>query len=143
MPQNMLSAKLSELDEQFERLHESIRTIETVGAENISTELAKLRLEFEKKEAALIDKLRFSRAGVVAGLSKAYQQIEKIAGQARKELENSADGRQDEERSIEEKLLFAEYSMDFAMQAANRALLVSMEAMEEQMKQQKKERNAE
>ena len=31
---------------------------------------------------------------------------------------------------VEEKLLFAEYAIDFAMQAADRALLISMEATE-------------
>ena len=31
---------------------------------------------------------------------------------------------------VEEKLLFAEYAIDFAMQAADRALLISMEAAE-------------
>ena len=39
----------------------------------------------------------------------------------------------------EEKILTAEYALDFAMQAANRALLVSLEAIEAQRMEEKKE----
>ena len=41
--------------------------------------------------------------------------------------------------SAEEKILYAEYALDFAMQAANHALLISLEAMDAQMEQQEKE----
>ena len=39
----------------------------------------------------------------------------------------------------EEKILTAEYALDFAMQAVNRALLVSLEAIEAQRLEEKKE----
>ena len=45
---------------------------------------------------------------------------------------------------VEEKLLFAEYAIDFAMQAADRALLISMEATEaEQAKKEEKKQKTE
>lgn len=43
-----------------------------------------------------------------------------------------------QEAEKEEKILLAEYALDFAMQAAERALLLSLEAMEAQTKQQEK-----
>ena len=39
----------------------------------------------------------------------------------------------------EKKILTAEYALDFAMQAVNRALLVSLEAIEAQRLEEKKE----
>lgn len=39
----------------------------------------------------------------------------------------------------EEKILTAEYALDFAMQAANRALLISLEAIEAQRFEEKRE----
>ena len=41
--------------------------------------------------------------------------------------------------SAEEKALLAEYALDFAMQAANRALLISLEAIDAELTQQEKE----
>ena len=42
----------------------------------------------------------------------------------------------DPETAVEEKLLLAEYALDFAHQAADRALLLSMEAIDAQLQQQ-------
>lgn len=41
---------------------------------------------------------------------------------------------------MEEKILLAEYGLDFAVQAANRALLLAMEAIYAQLTQQEQER---
>jgi len=43
--------------------------------------------------------------------------------------------------SAEEKILTAEYALDFAVQAVNRALLVSLEAIEAQRLEEEKEEN--
>ena len=43
--------------------------------------------------------------------------------------------------SAEEKILTAEYALDFAVQAVNRALLVSLEAIEAQRLEEEKEGN--
>ena len=44
--------------------------------------------------------------------------------------------------SSEQALLLAEYALDFAMQAASRALLISLEAIDAQMTEQEEARNA-
>ena len=41
--------------------------------------------------------------------------------------------------SVEEKILRAEYALDFAMQAADRALLLSLKAIEAQTRQQEQD----
>lgn len=40
---------------------------------------------------------------------------------------------------VEEKILLAEYALDFAMQVSNHALLIAMEAIDAQMTQQEKD----
>ena len=85
-------------------------------------------------EKALRNRLRFSRSGVVTGLSVSYNQVEQIIRETKNKMEMP--GGQEAEK--EEKILLAEYALDFAMQAAERALLLSLEAMEAQTKQQEK-----
>lgn len=131
MPNGMLSVKLSEMEIQIRRLHEKICVLETDELKNIKNEMEQLQKEWENNERILENKLRFSRAGLVERLSKAYDQIEQIIRQVQEETKLSS----------EEKLLLAEYSLDFVIQAANHALLICMDAIKEEMKQQdKKER---
>lgn len=91
----------------------------------------------------LKNNLRFSRAPSVAALCQAYTEVEKVLERLREQMEEESrenkaaqSGGQKETSAlmendpVEEKLLFAEYAIDFAMQAADRALLISMEATE-------------
>lgn len=139
MPHEILSVKLCEVDEKFGRLHGRIQMSETAGHEAVKTEIEELRKECTENELLLQNKLQFSRAGIVAVLYEAYSEVEQIIGQVKGKLEASVSDSQNENLTIEEKLLLAEYSLDFAVQAANRALLISMEAVEAQMSQQERE----
>ena len=57
----------------------------------------------------------------------------------KKETGKSVGGKWRNELSAEEKILLAEYALDFALQAANHALLISMEAIKAQMAEQEQE----
>ena len=57
--------------------------------------------------------------------------MEETVRSARNEMESGRD-----KISPEEWLLLAEYSLDFASQAADRALLISLEAMEKQTEEE-------
>lgn len=46
---------------------------------------------------------------------------------------------QDRESFIEEKILLAEYALDFAQRAAERALLISLDAIDSQLVWEQKE----
>lgn len=141
MPHEILSVKLCELDEKIARLHSRIHLSETAGHERIRAEVESLQNECAETELTLRNKLQFSRAAVVTRLSEFYDEVERIIRQGKEKLEHPAEG-QDEDLTVEEKLLLAEYALDFAMQAANRALLTSLRAIEAQMEQQEqKERN--
>lgn len=137
MAQEILSAKLDELDRKLSRLHSRIQMGESANPDEIQAELAALREECGEEERSLCDKLRFSRAGMVAGLSQAYGEIRQIIQNARDQIEREDAG--DEELTVEEKILLAEYVLDFAVQAADHALLISMEALSAQMIRQEQE----
>ncbi len=139
MPHEILSVKLCELDEQIARLHSRIYLSETAGCERVRLEAEALQKECAEAELTLRNKLHFSKAAVVTGLSEFYDKVEEIARQEK--LKYLAE-EQDKELAVEEKLLLAEYALDFAMQAVNRALLTSLKAIETQMEaQDQKERN--
>ena len=134
MAQGILNAKLDELDRQLRKVHRKIQKSGSANPARLRADLEQVRKEYAENEKALRNRLRFSRSGVVTGLSVSYNQVEQIIRETKNKMEMP--GGQEAEK--EEKILLAEYALDFAMQAAERALLLSMEAMEAQTKQQEK-----
>ena len=84
--------------------------------------------ECAEEELTLRKNLLFSKTPCVSLTAKAYEEIELIIQRAKKE-----------DFSAEEKILLAEYALDFAMQAADRALLSSLKAIDAQMTQQEQD----
>ena len=134
MAHEILSVKLYELDKKIGQVHSRIQMSEAASHEQIRATVKKLREECTENELVLRSKLQYSKAAVVAELSEAYNRIEQVIQRQKEKIKNT-----DDEFSVEEKILFAEYALDFAMQAANQALLVSMEALDAHMSQQEKE----
>lgn len=134
MAQGILNAKLDELDRQLRKVHRKIQKSGSANPARLRADLEQVRKEYAENEKALRNQLRFSRSGVVTGLSVSYNQVEQIIRETKNKMEMP--GGQEAEK--EEKILLAEYALDFAMQAAERALLLSLEAMEAQTKQQEK-----
>ena len=132
MAQGILNAKLDELDRQLRKIHRKIQKSGSANPARLRADLEQVRKEYAENEKALRNRLRFSRSGVVTGLSVSYNQVEQIIRETKNKMEMP--GGQEAEK--EEKILLAEYALDFAMQAAERALLLSLEAMEAETKQQ-------
>ena len=109
----MLSAKLCELDDDICRLHGRIQQ----GAENLDSEIRAAELELEESQRSLNERLAFSRSEAVQDIAKIYRRIENALSSEQKEL------------SADERLLLAEYSLDFAMLAARKAVLQSLRAI--------------
>ena len=124
MAYELLSVKLCELDEKFERLHGRIQRSQTFDRSVLKQETQLVRRECEEEEQILSRRLRFSRSEMAGRISKIYEKVEETVRKARDEME-SGQGR----LSSEDWLLLAEYSLDFAKQAADRALLISLEAI--------------
>lgn len=77
--------------------------------------------ECAEEELTFRKNLQFSKAPCVSLTAKAYEEIELIIQRAKKED------------------FSAEYALDFAMQAADRALLSSLKAIDAQMTQQEQD----
>lgn len=113
MAYGMLSAKLCELDDDICRLHGRIQQ----GAENLDSEIRAAELDLEESQRSLNERLAFSRSEAVQDIAKIYRRIENALSSEQKEL------------SADERLLLAEYSLDFAMLAARKAVLQSLRAI--------------
>ncbi len=127
MAHELLSVKLCELDEKFERLHSRIQLSQTSDKSSLQRETQLVRRECEEEELILRRRLKFSKSEMAGKLSEVYEKMEETVQSARKEVE-SGQGT----LSPEEWLLLAEYGLDFAKQAADRALLISLEAIGKQ-----------
>lgn len=135
MAYEILSIKMYELDKKISRLQSRIQMSESADHDRIRAEKAELQRECAESET----ELRHSRNSSVAVLAESYGEIEKSIKTAVARMEN-ADGKESEESfPADEKIMFAEYALDFAMQAVNHALLVSMEALDAYMSQQEEQ----
>lgn len=140
MANEILSAKLNELDREFERLRSRIHLGEEEDRGRIERELILLRRECTRNEQELRSRMALSRAQTVGRISRVYSRVEQVIKEAKLEVSGNKNAEEWlNALSAEEKALLAEYALDFAMQAANRALLVAMEAIEGQLAQQERE----
>lgn len=143
MGQEVLAVKLDELEEQFSRLRSRILLSESLSPDKLEQEAAALRRECRQEEERLQKQLRCSRAKSAALLADACRDVGRIARDTAAALRTQQLARGDPEAAAEEKILLAENALDFAVQAANRALLVSMEAAAaQQIRPEKEERSS-
>lgn len=133
MAHEILAVKLCELEEQLARLSSRIHLSETSDRTQLQEEIRALRRECAETELSLQTKLQRSRAELVSVLADSYGEIRQSVRQARAALQEEAARRADPEAAAEEKILLAEYALDFALQAANHALLLAMEAIDAQL----------
>ncbi len=139
MAHEILSVKLYELDNRIMRLCSRIHLSESAGHAQLQQEITDLGRECAEAELSLRERLRRSRSGVAAHLSRTYEKVEDTISASGKELRQSEAGGERPYLSADEKALLAEYALDFAMQAADRALLLSLEAIDAQLTQQEHE----
>ncbi len=133
MAHEILSLKLCQLDERMEKLHSRIPLSETADWEQLQQEIGILQKEHMRSEAILRKTLQYSKSSLVAVLAASYEQVEQIVLDTKERMKEMAEESGDIEAVVEEKLLLAEYALDFAYQAADSALLLSLEAIESQM----------
>ena len=137
MAHEILSVKLCELEDQFSRLNSRIYLSEMADHPRLQREIRELDRECEETDLTLRKKLQRSRAGIVSVLSDSYGEIGEIMERTKAALRDRTTG-ESSDMAAEDKILLAEYALDFAMQAANQALLLSMKAIDAQLIQQQK-----
>ena len=132
MAHEIISAKLYELDKKFAQLHNRIKLSETENKEEIEADIKLLSKECKECRLELDNNRKFSRASNLKPILAAYDKVEKIITELKEQFRDTISGK----GTSEEKLLLAEYMLDFAVQEANEALLVSMKAICAQLKEQ-------
>ena len=144
MAHEILSLKLNELEDRLGKLHSRIYLSETADHGRLCREIEALRLEGAQSELALRKKLELSKSEYVSVLYKAYEQVRQLIQETEAQIQALAQECSDPASLAEAKLLLAEYSLDFAHQAADRALLISMDAIDSQLLvQEEQERSIE
>lgn len=136
MAHEILSVKLCELENQLSRLSSRIYLSETAGNERLQQEIQTLSKEYVENEMTLRKKLEMSKPELTATLADAYAAIQLIIEKTKSKLQTRADCQNNAVDVAEGKILLAEYALDFAAQAANQALLLSLEAIDAQMQQE-------
>ncbi len=132
MANEILSVKLRELEDAMNQLCSRIRLSQTASPSQRQAELEAVQRDYAEREAALHSQMQFSRSGFVRELTEAYDELAEAAqgvcGQLHALQPQGAEGCPTPEESI----VLAEYALDFAMQTANRALALALEAMNRQ-----------
>ena len=117
MEQDVLAGKLAEVDAQLAGVHAKLQSAAQMESTELNSAIAQTREETEQCARALAERLRHSRAHQVGEIADAQTEV-----------------RRGDESGEEMQLLFAEYAMDFAMQAARHALLVALEAIRDEQR---------
>lgn len=138
MAHEILSVKLCELDTAVARLHSRIQLSEAAPPGQLRQEIELLQQECAASAMAMGQNLACSRAPLARALAQTYGEMEQSLGNARDRLHRQTAAETGTD-AAESKLLLAEYALDFAIQAANRALLLSMQAIDAQRTQQQNE----
>ncbi len=142
MAHEILSIKLFQLDDRMERLHSRIYRSETANHEQLEKEMDLLGQEYAETESALRENLWRSKSELVSVLARSYGQIERIIQNTRDQIQSLSASSPDAQATTEGKILLAEYALDFAHQAADRALLLSMEAIDTQLLEQRERKTS-
>lgn len=136
MGNEILTVKMNELEQKINELYSRIRRCEDAGRGEIRAVLEAQRRECAETERNLQNRMRFSKSEMVQALSGVYDRVEELLGGLRKSVYGSSGvlaGGGSPEQYAEEKILVAEYALDFAMQACEQALLEALEAMDAEL----------
>ena len=117
MEQDMLAGKLAEVDAQLAGVHAKLQSAAQMESTELVPAIAQTREEMAQCAHALAERLRHSRAIRSARSPMRLRRSAKLSAACRPR--SGAAMRAEREMQ----LLFAEYAMDFAMQAARHALL--------------------
>lgn len=125
MSHELLAIKLDELDETIERLHGRIESSQTDTLECLLDSIENLRCECAESEYMMLSRLEYSKAEPVRKMLCVYEKMKRMIQNVYQQFGSG----QSADAQAEEKLLLAEYALDFAMQSANHAVLLSLEAI--------------
>lgn len=135
MTNDIFSVKLYEMDKAIGQIHSRVEQGEKDSPEQLAEDIRVLRNECRENRENLHNKTKYSKAKLVERISEAYERVDQVIQEVQQQLGISFAEEQISELSAENKILMAEYLLDFAMLAADHALLTSLEAIKAQKEQ--------
>ena len=132
MTNDIFSVKLYEMDKAIGQIHSRVEQGEKDSPEQLAEDIRVLRNECRENRENLHNKMKYSKAKLVGRISEAYERVDQVIQEVQQQLGISFAEEQISELSAENKILMAEYLLDFAMLAADHALLTSLEAIKAQ-----------
>ena len=138
MRQGLFAVKLNELDRQYAHLRRRLEIIQRESPEDVRREIHDMERACDEGELMLEQSAEGCRTGAVAAMARAQLAYER---QTRGDLERMLKQPCGTEAAAESMTLYAEYAVDFAAEAANRALLAALHAARLQMEADEQRRN--
>ena len=135
MTNDIFSVKLYEMDKAIGQIHSRVEQGEKDSPEQLAEDIRVLRNECRENRENLHNKMKYSKAKLVGRISEAYERVDQVIQEVQQQLGISFAEEQISELSAENRILMAEYLLDFAMLAADHALLTSLEAIKAQKEQ--------
>lgn len=134
MQQSFFSVKLYELEKQHEEMLNQIRLCQSENIDKIDEEVKKIKRECTQQNSLLQEYAKNTHSKIVSELADAQisynQNIKEISKKIRPEIIHHKGCLKEE--IAEEKMLYAEFSIDFAVQAIRNAYMFALSAIKEQ-----------
>ncbi len=134
MDHELFAVKLCQLEEQYRDMRSKIYLMQQDDHEVIKQELKKMEEAYDKTMQLLRENTRGCRSPAVKALNEAQIVYDsKIKEIMQKDMPHYIRGEDRQEAKAEGRALYAEYSIDFAIQAVQSALMAVLSALDEQM----------
>lgn len=131
--------KLKELEDKVDQLHHYMVCYKNADQNELKEQLDSLNKVILEEDQQLKQKLHYSKSEVAFRIGMAYEEVENIIRDLKKDLKRMSEASSLDEFDAEKAALLAEYMMDFAMQTSDYALLSVMKANDAQLRLEEKE----
>ena len=131
--------KLKELEDKVDQFHHYMDCYKNADQNELKEQLDSLNRVILEEDQQLKQKLHYSKSEVAFRIGMAYEEVENIIRDLKKDLKRMSEASSLDEFDAEKAALLAEYMMDFAMQTSDYALLSVMKANDAQLRLEEKE----
>ena len=131
--------KLKELEDKVDQFHHYMVCYKNADQNELKEQLDSLNKVILEEVQQLKQKLHYSKSEVAFRIGMAYEEVENIIRDLKKDLKRMSEASSLDEFDAEKAALLAEYMMDFAMQTSDYALLSVMKANDAQLRLEEKE----
>ena len=127
------------LESKVDQFHHYMVCYKNADQNELKEQLDSLNRVILEEDQQLKQKLHYSKSEVAFRIGMAYEEVENIIRDLKKDLKRMSEASSLDEFDAEKAALLAEYMMDFAMQTSDYALLSVMKANDAQLRLEEKE----